>query len=139
MRRRETERNDSGTDCKSAPAGEATDFFEFTANNSNVEWSHQSVQSNFGGSQFEIVSTSGLKGQSFSPTLESQFIERNLKLIGTTHSHPNGRLSASDDDRKNVINSKFPSAGRSIYVPEQGYITYDQSGFLHNGRWDKKR
>ncbi len=118
----------------------ASDLFEWLSENSDVEWAQQTVKSEFGGNEFNILSTAGLPGSSMSSALEESFKSKYyLTLIGSTHSHPNGRIKPSDPDVDYLNSSPFPMAGRSIYAPEQGYRSYNGKYSGQNRRWDGAR
>ena len=118
----------------------ASDLFEWLSENSDVEWAQQTVKSEFGGNEFNILSTAGLPGSSMSSALEESFKSKYyLTLIGSTHSHPNGGNRPSRPDREHLFNTPFPRAGRSIFTPGQGYRSYNGDYSGRNLRWDGKR
>lgn len=103
----------------------AQEFFEFVADNSNVEWSVTGVGRTEGTEGQNMVTTSRQEaGEAGGPYIEHS----SYTIRYSNHSHPYGS-NASGGDRNFAarINSRFSDARTKIYHKGQ-YTTYNQSG-----------
>ncbi len=99
----------------------AKDFFEFAAENTDVEWAHTII----GSSTRSVVTTSRLeKGEASG----LYFYVNNYYIVDRRHSHPNN-WKASKTDRENVpvYESRHPKS-KLFYIYHKGsYYEYDFS------------
>jgi hypothetical protein len=99
----------------------AKDFFEFAANNTDVEWSHTVV----GSSNRSIVSTSRME---IGEATGRYLMKHKYYVVDRRHSHPNN-WKASKTDRENVpvYESRHPKS-KLFYIYHKGsYYEYDFS------------
>ncbi len=105
----------------------AQEIFEFTAKNSNVEWSLSKIGAKKGEHGKSILTTSH-KNRS---EIGAGYLKANgYTFREHTHSHPNHpRPSAADMRFAKSLNKKFPKAVLDIYYKGR-YIPYDQYGVI---------
>ena len=108
----------------------ATNFFQFVAKNSNVEWSYVHGCEN-GTTDINYIGTGHREGEDPSQDyITSKYMGENVTVERADHNHPNNSsiVSQGDVSIATKIQKKFPNAIFNIYLPKfNKYKSYDQN------------
>jgi RHS repeat-associated protein len=107
---------------KSTGDNNSTEFFEFAAKNSDVEWTQvkTTVDGAQGAEEVNYIGTSHGDGNDVSQEyITSNVIPSDVTIREANHNHPNGSTTVSSGDVKvaSNIQSRFPNATFNIYTP----------------------